>query len=93
MGEANTSNDEVENTNGEDFLAGRPAENLVRILGIQSKKVSVIHFGEGVKYYMERLRVLTVKWWRPQTRRVRAKVSLELLAQTKGQLQFTSYAI
>ena len=27
-------------------------------LRIQSKKVSVIHFSEGVKYYMERLRVL-----------------------------------
>ena len=67
MGEGNTSNDEVENMNSEDFLAGRPVENSVRILGMQSKKVSVIHFNEGVKYYMERLRVLTVKWWRPQS--------------------------
>ena len=32
---------------------------------------------------MERLRVLTVKWWRPRTRRVRAKVSLEPLLRPR----------
>ena len=47
LGEANTSNDEIENMNSEDFLAcGR-----LKIVNSVEESCSIIHFSEEVKYY------------------------------------------